>query len=187
MTETSRSRPLVILAASVAVLLSAFAGVALSTQPVPDEKTLKDPTSDDEIKGCERGNWPRLAFGAPKEVQTGTLTDVAVWLDFDGWHIRNGTDEEVTGKVYAVGRSSVTPVETPEGTAAGTVVPSALDFTLERGSVESGVDFTVNCDFHVLAFELTWQGAPVPADRVRVGQTGYAEANPVTLRREMPE
>lgn len=130
--------------------------------------------------GC--GTWdPAFSFD-PDPVE-----GVAIYSDFDGWHVRLGPDgpASVTGAVVGQG----VPVLTTDPLPAGVEVTphpagNALLFTLTAGAEPVGFDFGATCGQKQLTFTVDGpDGAPVPADAIQVGRAGFVTSVPVVAQR----
>lgn len=175
--------PVLVLGLVVAVLLAAFVGVALTTDPAADDRQLTD-VVDEGIQGCERGNWPREVFGRPQTLTENPAAGVYVWLDFEGWHVRAAGGTPVTGQVFVTGKSIV-PLDA--GGTAVDVLPNSLSFELDGTDATTGLDFSVGCDFHVITFDVRGERGAVPTGQIWVGQRSGATANPFIYQREAPQ
>ncbi len=170
------------LAVVAAVLASAFVGVAITTRPSADERVFEDPVDQ---PGCDRGNWPAAVVGTPQGLTENPAAGLYLWLDFEGWHVRAAGGTEVEGTVYVVG-----PPVNAGGPAGGgvEVQPTTIQFDLDGTDPATGVDFTVNCDFFALTFDVRKpDGEPLPIEMIRVGPQAGVAGNPFTYQRELAQ
>lgn len=132
--------------------------------------------------GC--GDWD-ATFGFEPE----PIDGVAVWSDFDGWHIRVGPEGPevvtgtVTGQVVPVLGNQFRPagVDVSADPATATVV-----FSITRAEEPVGFDFAADCAQKQLSFQL-WgpDGEPLPVDQVQVGRNGTTVEMPFHAQRTM--
>lgn len=167
------------------ILTAAFVGVAISTEPIPDEIVYEEPDDPGGLQGCASGNWPPDAVGISREFSANPRNGAYIWLDFDGWHIRNLTSAPIDGSVFAIGADAIR-VPGDESSPRASVVPTALHFDLDPSSPDEGVDFAIGCDHHALTFDLRSAGEPLPADQIFLGPNATLSANPFTVQRELP-
>lgn len=130
--------------------------------------------------GC--GDWDPV-FGFPPE----TVSSVAIWSDFQGWHVRLAPDgpASVQGRVVGV----VTPVRSATAPAGDVEVEvddaaRAVVFTIRAGAEPAGFDLQAACDQKQLTFELVGpDGQPLDPSTVQVGRDGRAAVVPVVAQR----
>lgn len=130
--------------------------------------------------GC--ANWdPAFGF-APEPIEA-----VAIWSDFQGWHVRLAPGEltsisgTVVGQVVPALADAPLP---PEVTVQADAERTALTFTIEAGAEPVGFDFSADCAQKQFTFEVLGpDGEPLPLDQVQLGQAGRAPAWPVIAQR----
>lgn len=156
-------------------------GSATTTEPVRTPTTIPGgalPT------GC--GDWDGTFGFEPEPIE-----GVAVWSDFNGWHIRVAPDGPplVTGTVVG----QVVPVLPENQFRPGGVEVSAdpatatVVFSITPGLQPTGFDFAADCAQKQLTFQF-WgpDGEPLPADQVQVGRNGTTTEMPFVAQRTMP-
>lgn len=168
------------------------AGSAASTSPDEPTGSTPAPAADDAPRtpttlpdgalpaGC--GDWDP-AFGFPPE----EVASVAIWSDFQGWHVRLAPDgpASIQGRVVGV----VTPVRSaaaPTGDVEVAVdeAARAVAFTIRAGAEPAGFDLQAACDQKQLTFELLGpDGQPLDPATVQVGRDGRAAVVPVVAQR----
>ncbi len=154
-----------------------------SSSPFPTELTPTTLPDGALPTGC--GPWdPAFGF-APEPIE-----GVALWSDFDGWHVRLGPGgpASITGSVIGQGVPVLTTDPLPEGVdVTEDLEGKALRFSITAASEPIGFDLGASCGQKQLTFELVGpDGAPVGAADVQVGQAATAPSVPVIAQRTSP-
>ena len=117
------------------------------------------------------------------------IEGVAIWSDFEGWHVRLGPDgpDSVSGAVVGQVVPVLSEDPLPAGVEVGTNDEAAkLVFSLTSGPEPVGFDFAADCAQKQLTFELLGpDGMPLDAGEIQVGRSGEAAVVPVIAQRTM--
>ena len=138
--------------------------------------------------GTSCAAWPATASRSPDRL---LADDVILW-DYFGWHLRvrdAKAAKTYSGTITATGPinpADFTMIPAAQGAARGSVKVSGntATFTLNASDAENGFDFKFDCRTARFAVAISVNGAPVAADKVRIGQKSTATANPVEFVRE---
>ncbi|MEO5679945.1 MAG: hypothetical protein ABIS47_09785 [Acidimicrobiales bacterium] len=148
-------------------------------------------TSAPNPSACdERGSWPTVAQGEPRQLDAGDRGALTMWHDPQGWHVRvthrpNG-ERTFTGRITtSTGRIAV--VREVRDEAADIVRLSdggaTLAFSFSNHGGIDGVDFRVACSRR-LEVVAGADGRRLPTERVKLGRFGvHPTSNPFVLRR----
>lgn len=157
----------------------AIVAVVLLTRKDDKNQTTGDQTTATTQAGGLCGNWPAALGGAGKNV---TEDGVFVWSDFTGIHIRARGSAETIVKV--TGDTSYKVKNEDAAFTASAKEGTEVTFTFPAGDGAAGPDLDVSCEVGRLTIEATSGGAPLAADKIHIGDTGRADANPVTYSRD---
>ncbi|MCU1369451.1 MAG: hypothetical protein JWO77_645 [Ilumatobacteraceae bacterium] len=131
------------------------------------------------------GDWDVAASFAPQTIPEG----VAIWSDFDGWHVRaSGTEVgTVTGRITGTVRPNLLDQVEPERVdAAAPPEGTELYFTIRPGEQPEGFDFTAGCSQKAFTFEIKSDAQPTDPALIHLGKAGGVESVPFIVSR-IPE
>lgn len=164
----------------------ADASVLSSTEDAPaDPNTVLVPSTVPEGAVVACGDWDVAASFAPEPIPEG----IAIWSDFDGWHVRaSGTEVgTVTGRITGTVRPNLLPNPEPERVdAAAPPDGSDLFFTIRPGEEPEGFDFSAGCSQKALTFDIKSDAQPTDPALVHLGKAGGVAAVPFMVSR-IPE
>ena len=170
---------IIAIAAGVAII----ALVVILTRPKSDNTATTEggttpagATTSTKPNFCD--DWPAIIGGDGKNVSKGE--GVYIWSDFTGYHLRSNRTDVVVVKATSPGSFKVKDKGNATASAAA---GKSVTFTLPAGAGATGPDLDVNCESSAMTFEVTAGGNPVPAGEIKLGGSGKADANPVTLTR----
>jgi hypothetical protein len=125
--------------------------------------------------------WPGIVGG---NRSTSTKQEgVSISSDFRGWHLRSNNRTVVYVKVSASAEIRVTK---KGGATTSDDAGRVITLTLPAGDGRVGPDLDVPCAVSAITFDVTADGAEVPASRIELGDAGTASSNPLTFTRSTP-
>lgn len=159
------------------------ADVEATTEPKGAAVLVPSTVPEGAVVKC--GDWDQAASFAPDPLPEG----VAIWSDFDGWHVRaTGTGVgTVTGRITGTVAPNLLP-QIESDRVEATVPPegSELFFTIQPGEESVGFDFTAGCTQQALGFELKSDAQPMDPSVIHLGKRGGVEGVPFIVSR-IPE
>lgn len=162
----------VVYAIAIAAVVIVIAVVL--TRPQGDDTTSGGTQTEDTVRDLQ---WQGPVAEAVGDVPTRLASEVGVfiWTDFEGWHVRSTLDRPVT-----VTATADTIIDRSAGAEGSSETVSEVTATIEPGNSAAGLDLDLGFS-NSASFTVTVDGAPLPANEIKLGGKGQAEQNPVSF------
>jgi len=135
---------------------------------------------------CVQGAWPKAFTGKPDGLTQASAAAFFIWSDATGFHIR-GVDPLGTtpfsGTITvgnALTESAVLKATSEDVTTS--VSNNTISFSFDASSLATGFDFSL-CQSAQASITVNSANQQWPAQRILIGTSGRAVANPVLLNR----
>jgi hypothetical protein len=167
----------------IAVAVAVIALVVILTRPKDDKTPNPGTTAPTQTTGgggpCK--DWPAIIGGAGKSVASGE--GVYVWSDFQGWHVRSSRTDPVVVKMTA---PSAIKVKAKGNAVASSNSAPSVTLTIPPGDGKTGPDLDLDCNVSTVDIEVSANGTDVKPTEIKLGDSGKADSNPVTIARGTP-
>jgi len=166
-----------------------IAGETTTTSAAVSSSTTAAGTSGSTVTTsvpCAQGAWPKAFTGKPDGLTQASAAAFFIWSDGTGFHIR-GVDPLGTtpfSGTITVGNAltdSAVLKKTSEDVTTS-VANNTISFSFDASSLAAGFDFSL-CQSMQASITVNNANQQWPAQRILIGTSGRAVANPVLLNR----